>query len=63
MSERPGPHVAVVDPDTPADPWTGLEVCRTCHLLIRNGDPRHDMPDVPEQVEARRWAGEREDDD
>lgn len=47
------PHVPVADPDTPADPWTGLEVCRVCKLLIRDDDPRHEPPDVPAQVLAR----------
>jgi hypothetical protein len=51
MTAKPTPHTARVDPDLPPD-INGHAVCR-CGLLILPGDPRHDMPDVPEQALAR----------
>lgn len=60
MTARPSPHPFVADPELPAD-MNGRRVCR-CGLLGTPGDAHHDMPDVPEQAESRRWAGEREDD-
>jgi hypothetical protein len=59
VKERPGPHVFVADPDLPPD-HTGRQVCLRCHLVGEVRDAHHDMPDIPEQAEARRWAGERE---
>jgi hypothetical protein len=50
----------VADPELPAD-INGRHVCARCHLVGRSGDAHHAMPDVPEQAEARRWAGERDD--
>jgi hypothetical protein len=32
------------DADVPADPITGLQVCRTCHRLGAAGDARHQPP-------------------
>jgi hypothetical protein len=61
MTERPGPHVFVADPDLPHRYHDGRRVCLACHLLGRSGDAHHDMPDVPAQAEARRRVGERED--
>lgn len=52
MTERPAPHVPVADPDLEPDK-DGHAVCR-CGLLILPGNPRHAMPVVPEQAEARR---------
>lgn len=60
MKTRPAPHPFAADPDLPAD-INGREVCRRCNLVGRPGDAHHAMPNVPEQAEARRWAGERED--
>lgn len=57
---RPAPHVFVADPELPPD-MNGRQVCARCHLVGRAGDAHHDMPVVPEQAEARRWAGERDD--
>jgi hypothetical protein len=59
VTARPAPHPFVADEDLPPD-MNGRRVCR-CGLVGRPGDAHHDMPDVPEQAEARRWAGERED--
>lgn len=50
------PHPFQADPDLPADS-RGRRVCR-CGLLGEPGDAHHAMPDVPEQAEHRRWAGE-----
>lgn len=61
MSQRPSPHPFMADPELPAD-MNGRHVCARCHLVGQAGDAHHDMPDVPEQAESRRRAGEREDD-
>jgi hypothetical protein len=43
------PHVHQADPDTPADPVSGDQVCRSCRLVGRPGDAHHTMPDpVPD---------------
>jgi hypothetical protein len=51
------PHLFVLDPDVPAD-VNGVGACSVCHCMGKAGDPRHTLPDVPEQAEHRRWAGE-----
>lgn len=52
------PHPFQRDPDVPADPITGAEVCR-CDLVGRPGDAHHDMPDpVPDAASAA--AGEEQ---
>jgi len=46
------PHLFVPDPDLAPHP-KDIEtrgVCLTCHLLGEPGDPRHTLPDVPEQA-------------
>jgi hypothetical protein len=48
----------VPDPDTPADPFSGAQVCANCHLVGAPGDAHHTLPDVPEMAEHRRWVGE-----
>lgn len=47
------PHPFVPDPDVPPD-INGRGACLSCHLIGRRGDSHHAMPDVPEQVAARR---------
>jgi hypothetical protein len=47
----------VPDPDVPAD-HQGRQACANCHLIGTPGDAHHTLPDVPEQAEHRRWAGE-----
>jgi hypothetical protein len=51
------PHLFVPDPDVPAD-VNGRGACAACHCMGEPGDPRHTLPDVPEQAEHRRRAGE-----
>jgi hypothetical protein len=55
--QKPAPHVHVADPDTPGDPITGDQVCRTCHLVGRPGDAHHAMPE-PVADAASAAAGE-----
>jgi hypothetical protein len=52
------PHVFVPDPDVPAD-HTGRQACR-CGLVGEPNDAHHTMPEVPEQAESRRRAGDDE---
>ena len=52
-------HPFIPDPDVPAD-INGRGACGTCHCMGKPNDLRHTLPDVPEQAESRRWAGERE---
>jgi hypothetical protein len=59
MTQPRTPHPFVADPDLPAD-HRGRRVCAACHLIGRPDDPRHAMPDVPEQAEHRRRVGEDE---
>jgi hypothetical protein len=60
VKRGPAPHPFQADPELPAD-QKGQLVCARCHLVGRSGDAHHDMPDVPEQAEARARIGERED--
>lgn len=53
------PHVFIPDPDVPPD-TKGRTACNTCHLIGETDDAHHRMPDVPEQAEHRRRAGEDE---
>jgi hypothetical protein len=53
---KPAPHVFVADPDVPADPITGAEVCR-CGLVGHAGDAHHTMPE-PTADAASAAAGE-----
>lgn len=57
MKPRSGPHPFQPDPDLPAD-HQGRKVCAACHLVGQPGDAHHDVPDVPEQAEHRRRAGD-----
>lgn len=52
------PHLFAADPHTPADPVSGDEVCRTCHLVGRPGDAHHTLPDVSEPDAQTRAAGD-----
>lgn len=52
------PHLAVVDTTVPRD-HAGRGYCRECGLAIRQGDPRHTLPDAPEGADhGQRAAGE-----
>lgn len=52
------PRLFVPDPGVPADQH-GRRYCRDCGIAERDGDPRHTLPDAPEQAEHRRRTGER----
>jgi hypothetical protein len=52
------PHLFVPDPDVPPD-VNGVGACSVCHCMGKPGDPRHTLPDVPEQAEHRRRMGDR----
>lgn len=45
------------DPDVSPD-QNGRHVCRACHLVGQAGDTHHPLPDVAEQAEHRRRAGD-----
>lgn len=51
------------DPQVPPDPYTGLGVCANCHLIGRAEDAHHALPDVEEQRESRRRAGDDSDEE
>lgn len=54
------PHPFVEDLDVPAD-HLGRQFCR-CGVVEIPGDPRHVLPDVPEQAEVRaRYDHDEED--
>jgi hypothetical protein len=55
VTARP-PHPFQADPDLPPD-HRGRPFCR-CGVVRVDGDPRHEMPAVPEQAEHRRRVGE-----
>jgi hypothetical protein len=57
VTARP-PHPFQADPDLPPD-HRGRPFCR-CGVVRVDGDPRHEMPVVPEQAEHRRRVGEEE---
>ena len=46
------PHPFQADPDTPADPVSGAQVCR-CGLVGRAGDAHHTMPDAESDAQSR----------
>lgn len=46
------PHVFQADPETPADPISGAQVCR-CGLVGRAGDGHHTMPDPGPDAQSR----------
>lgn len=48
------PHPFTADPDTPADPISGVQVCARCHLVGRPGDAHHNLPDP--EPDAQSWA-------
>lgn len=69
---RVGIHPFTVDPDTPADGYTGLHVCLTCSKTGRPGDAQHPAdahipPPLPPALAAAARArdaailGERDD--
>lgn len=52
--------VFTADPAVPPDPLTGRRAC-VCRLVGEPGDAHHTLPDVPEQQESRRRAGDDSD--
>ncbi|GAA2696424.1 hypothetical protein [Actinoplanes palleronii] len=51
------PHPFLADPETPADPVSGAEVCVRCSLVGRSGDAHHSMPEPAPDARSRA-AGE-----
>lgn len=49
------PHPFALDPDVPPD-QNGRGACSVCHCMGDPGDPRHTLPDRPDEADARELA-------